>query len=132
VIKALRSGGTGQVSSYLDRNANGYRLPTKAEWLKGARGGASGKRFPWSDANTISHTPLDWYSHWSGGMLYNPDDVSPNNGDHPMFVTGGIRSPVASRGALAMVDSETNFGFRCVRGLWFCALVLSTDDASPA
>jgi formylglycine-generating enzyme required for sulfatase activity len=43
---------------YANWGANGYRLPTEAEWEKAARGGLSGKRFPWGD--TISESKANY------------------------------------------------------------------------
>ncbi len=64
-------------------NANGYRLPTEAEWNLAACGDMSTNRYPWGD--TITHAQANYYS--TNAYAY---DVSPTRGYHPDVQAGDM------------------------------------------
>ena len=77
---------------YVNWTASGYRLPTEAEWEKAARGGLSGRRFPWG--NIIDENLANYYGE-TGSYSY---DRGPNgyNAIGSIGGTSPATSPVGS------------------------------------
>jgi formylglycine-generating enzyme required for sulfatase activity len=80
----------GEVTVYVNWAAQGYRLPTEAEWEKAARGGLSGQRFPWG--NTISESQANYFGNTAFSYDLGPD------GHNATYATGAIpyTSPIGS------------------------------------
>jgi formylglycine-generating enzyme required for sulfatase activity len=88
----LYSTGDNGTAVYVDWAANGYRLPTEAEWEKAARGGLSGQRFP--SGNTISESQANYFGCTTCyGYDFGPDGYS-SIGNYPATSPG--TSPVGS------------------------------------
>jgi formylglycine-generating enzyme required for sulfatase activity len=64
VYRTGKDAGTTPDGLKCDPAVAGYRLPTDVEWEYAARGGLSGKRFPWGD--TIDHDKANYLGHPSG------------------------------------------------------------------
>lgn len=78
---------SGQLIPDCDFESNGFRLPTWEERSYAARGGLSGKRFPWGD--TISHKLANYNAKSSL-------DYDESKGGHPDYDTGRDHMPYTS------------------------------------
>ncbi len=108
-------------STYVDASANGYRLPTQAEWEKAARGGLIGKRF--ANGDTISNSKANFKGTVSS-IEYDLSGVAgfipPSTGEHIGSIYERYLSPIGSYepNGYGLYDIDGNVGEICADGLY--------------
>lgn len=75
------------VEPYVKCSANGYRLPSTAQWEYAARGGLQSKRFPWGDR--IDHTKANYKASVRVYEKFNNYDDGPDGAHHPKGLETG-------------------------------------------
>jgi formylglycine-generating enzyme required for sulfatase activity len=98
----------GAVTAHVNWSANGYRLPTEAEWEKAARGGLSGQRFPWGNVITENLANYDGDTDYNYDLGPNGYNTAFTNGVTPCTSPAGYFAP-NGYGLYDMADDVTEW-----------------------